>query len=125
MDAPQDARRRARRRLQLFSAVVLVGLLLPMPELPGLRWLLNLLHVPAFALWVWLACEALQPARAPLRAGLARAAALGLALALGSELLQGLIPGRWMDWRDLVANLLGLALGLGLWRLHRADEQRE
>jgi VanZ family protein len=103
--------------LLLFSVFAATGLLLPLPPELQLQWLSNLAHAPLFALWAWLACSALSQRKASDAATLAKAAALGTALAFLSELLQLWIPGRWADWRDLLLNLLGLATGLTVWRL--------
>jgi hypothetical protein len=98
-----------------LSLLAGLGLLLPLPSDFSLKWLFNLAHAPVFAAWGYLGCEVLrsrQRARATVWPWVGLAGAL---LALASETLQLWIPGRWADWRDLLANLAGLALGLALW----------
>jgi VanZ family protein len=48
------------------------------------------------------------------RGALVRAAAVGVAVALGTELLQLALPWRSFEVRDLAVDLLGLAVGLAL-----------
>ncbi|MBN2205658.1 MAG: VanZ family protein [Thermoleophilia bacterium] len=48
------------------------------------------------------------------REALTRAVAVGVAVALGTELLQAALPWRSFEVRDLVLDLLGLAVGLAL-----------
>lgn len=43
-----------------------------------------------------------------------------LGLAVGIEIAQALMPyGRQGDWRDALADTIGIALGVGLWALAR------
>ena len=78
-------------------------------------------HVAAFAVFTALLAIALQAkppqpgARWALRPGaaLAVAALLAGAVGVGDELRQTTQPGRVASWGDLIANLVGV--GLGLW----------
>jgi len=54
------------------------------------------------------------------REALVVAAALGVALALGTEVLQLALPWRSFEVRDLVVDVLGLAVGLALVSRRRA-----
>jgi VanZ family protein len=102
----------------LLSAVGLFGLLLPLADLGGgARVLLNLAHVPLFALWTaWLFLIALQ--RAPARGALRLTLLLASAVALGSEAMQSVLPSRQSDVRDVFSNLAGVGLGVAFsrWR---------
>jgi hypothetical protein len=103
---------RAWRIALLISLVGVLLLMLPLGDHPRWQSLLNAAHVPLFgapsALWVW----ALRGEDWPRWRALSSVALLGGALAVGSELLQYWIPGRWPDRADLARNLLGLGLGL-------------
>lgn len=61
------------------------------------------------ASWLWLRAWPEHPKRV---------VAVGLAFSVGTELFQGLMPflGRSADPFDVVADVLGLLLGLALWR---------
>lgn len=67
------------------------------------------LHVVAFFL-VSLVGPAITRPPLPVPVALA----LLLVMAVGSEVVQGLMPWRQFDWVDVVANLVGIALGYGL-----------
>ena len=60
---------------------------------------------------LFLLISALLPfLRLDLKIPVVLAALIGLALA--TEFLQALIPGRFFDWRDVITNLAGVGLGL-------------
>ncbi len=106
------------------AALVLILLLTlaPLPEgagrplLPGLD---KLAHAGMFGLLALALAKDLRP----FRGGKALFACMAaLALALGTELAQGGIPGRGADAADALADLAGFALGLAaarLWSLKR------
>lgn len=101
-----------------LSLCGVLGLLLPLPDsTPGLRLALNLSHVPLFALWAVLLLRLWLQLRGA-RHALMACALLGLAVALGSEALQGLQPSRQVDARDAFSNVAGVGLGLAFarWR---------
>ena len=60
--------------------------------------------------------------RARIRASIAWPLVAGIAIGVIDELHQRSVPGRSSDWRDLVADAIGCALGL--WLAHRALERR-
>ena len=60
--------------------------------------------------------------RTGVRASIAWPLLFALAVGAFDELHQRSVPGRSSDWRDLVADLVGCALGL--WLTHRALEWR-
>lgn len=67
-------------------------------------------HLLAFGALAFTAVWALWPE--PRQWG--RLVAAGLAYGAAIELLQGLLPPRSCDWRDLIADGVGLALGLAV-----------
>lgn len=96
------------------------ALVAPIRQDPGLHLLFNLAHVPGFALLAVLWLEDLLARGWPRRRRLAAVAALGLLLAMGTEALQSLVPGRYADVGDMARNLLGVAGGLVVhWRWPR------
>lgn len=102
----------------VFSATGVFGLLLPLPDAGwGMRVLLNLAHVPLFALWsvlLFRLCLQGLAAREALRLTLL----LASAVAAGSEALQSVLPSRQSDLRDVFSNLAGVGLGLAFSRWH-------
>lgn len=98
-----------------YTGLVTVLLLAPDPlNLLGLSGHATLLprdrggHLLLFLAFSLLAAASRWPVS---RAGLA-SALVGYALA--TEALQGFIPQRTADWADLLENLLGIAVGLGI-----------
>lgn len=67
-------------------------------------------HVVAFGALAW--CGVLALWRRP--AALSWLTAGLLLLGVGIELAQSLVPGRTASWNDIVADALGIALGLAL-----------
>ena len=109
----------------LLSAAGLFGLLLPLADSGwGMRVLLNLAHVPLFALWAVLLfrlCLQGGSARQALRLTLLSASAV----AVGSEALQSVLPSRQSDLRDVFSNLAGVGLGLAFSRWHWRQQFRQ
>ncbi len=103
---------RAWRIALLITVLGVLLLVLPLGDHPCWQSLLNAAHVPLFAvpsaLWVW----ALRGEGCARWRALLSVALLGGAMAVGSEVLQYWIPGRWPDRADLARNLLGMGLGL-------------
>jgi hypothetical protein len=69
-------------------------------------------HLPEYGIVAWLAWRALAPLLPGRVPAYAAAAALGAAIGYGDELLQGLLPGRYYDLRDVGLNALGAALAV-------------
>ena len=61
--------------------------------------------------------------RGGVRASIAWPLLFGVAIGALDELRQRSVPGRSSDWRDLVADIIGCAIGL--WLTHRLLERRE
>lgn len=102
-----------------LAATVALALLMLLPNpLPDrYQTLINLLHVPTFALLGLIWRHSFS--RAGLGPWTADAATLGvlLALAAGSEGLQQFIPGRYADLADAWRDLIGAAIALILARI--------
>jgi hypothetical protein len=69
-------------------------------------------HLPEYGIVGCLAWRALAPLVPGPFASYALAAALGAAIGYGDELLQGVLPGRVYDLRDVGMNALGASLGV-------------
>ena len=101
--------------------VVAWGSLQPGVELPSQLWNADkVYHLFAYAWLALLPFAVFQDRRAALGAALAMFV-LGLAL----ELLQSLIPGRFASGPDMLANALGVGLGIGLARSFGNPRDRE
>jgi hypothetical protein len=69
-------------------------------------------HLPEYGIVAWLAWRALEPVVPGRVAPYAAAAVLGAAIGWGDELLQGVLPGRYYDLRDVAMNALGSTLAV-------------
>lgn len=88
-----------------MALIVVVGSLLPVPELHAPRYSDKIVHLSAYGFLMWWFGQVYPPARRWL-------VALGLvALGLGIEWLQSLTAYRSGDWFDGLANLTGVAGG--------------
>jgi len=116
----------ARAGVLLLALVLNVGFYLPsLPEgtpgegVPGLD---KVVHVLVFALTVWATGRLLAPMR---RFPMGWVVLVALAHALLIELIQLLVlPQRSGDWADVLFDVLGIALGTGLWILERGRARR-
>lgn len=92
----------------LIALVVLLSLAapLPLPEIGPPDWRDKAGHLLAYATVAGWYAQLLPPGRALAGSALAL---VGLGGAL--ELVQGLTPDRLPEWRDFLANTLGVALG--------------
>ena len=81
-------------------------------------------HLPAYGLLTWLLSGALQGYGWPQRSALRGAIATALVFGVGMEILQGFVPGRVVDNRDVLMNGVGIAMAtlLILWRSMPADK---
>ncbi|WP_397608447.1 VanZ family protein [Silanimonas sp.] len=114
---PSPGRRRLDRLAIVVSVVGFAVLLIPMRQDPGLQVMFNLAHVPGFALLALLWAEDLLAREWARGRRLAVVASCGLLMAAATEGLQMLVPGRYADLGDMLRNVLGIALGLGVHRL--------
>lgn len=89
---------------------------LPSPEVAGFD---KVSHFGAFALLAFLLARALDGPR-----GGFRAAAVGMLYGVSDELHQAFVPGRSPDWRDWVADALGVLAGIYVFHLWRARRMR-
>lgn len=117
----------ARLAVLSLALVANIGFYLPrVPDLPGggdaLPGLDKLVHIGVFALTVWAAGRVLAPRRRfPM--GWVVVAALGHALVV--EIVQALFaPLRSADPDDVLADVVGIALGVLLWWLERRAAAR-
>lgn len=117
--------RRARRgwtiALWLVSAIVVALALMPWSvELPSSGWD-KADHVAAFAALAFLGLFAWRGRQAVHRRIVLSLLALGVAI----ELAQTLVPGRMADWRDVIADSVGVLLGLVVasWLARRMDRR--
>jgi hypothetical protein len=103
-----------RRRAPLWAYAALTcaaaGYLLAFSWLRAQR--LERTHLPEYGVAAWLAWRAVVPLVPGAVAGYAAAAALGIAIGYGDELLQVVLPGRYYDIRDVAMNALGAVLGV-------------
>ncbi|MEQ8484912.1 MAG: hypothetical protein RIB46_11165 [Pseudomonadales bacterium] len=119
MPSPQPPSSSSRRLAIAAGALVLIGigLLVPLPaawdDRPVLGIVENLVHAPLFAA---VACLTLWLLPGPTTGRYLLAAFMALALAVASELAQGLMS-RDASWLDVRTDALGAAAGLALWRL--------
>lgn len=112
LDAPPVLRRLWRTLLAgLLTVVTWLALEPAPPEVADLGWD-KLNHLCAFAALAVVAAAAFAPRWRAVAAGL-------LAYGVAIELLQALTPTRSAEVADVLADAVGLALGLGLFRLAR------
>ena len=82
-------------------------------------------HLAQYGIAAWLAWRAVVPhVRSPFGAYLA-AALIGTAIGWGDELVQGILPNRVYDLRDVAMNAAGSVLGvvvLAAWRAERVSD---
>ena len=109
-------------RLAVFGAAVLVILYLtlaPSDDVPGGAMIWDkAAHAIAFGLLVVVGLLMSTHRRWAVIAGVA-----GLGLAI--EVAQALMPyGRQGDWRDALADMIGVAAGVGLWAFARRFKPR-
>lgn len=104
----------------LVTAVILVAMLTPADAIPttGFNGADVLVHMVIFAVWGFVVNR--ETTATPVVAMVA-----GLVLALSTELLQMLVPGRMFSFWDLVSDAVGLVIGVGLgswWSARQAQE---
>lgn len=110
LDAPPSWRRLWRTGLAGLLAVVTWLALEPAPpEVADFGWD-KLNHLCAFAALAWMAAAAFAPRWRAVAGGL-------LAYGVVIELLQSLTPTRSAEWADVLADAIGVAIGLGLFML--------
>ena len=117
-----DEARRARwpiaLALLMVSVLGVVVSVMPLPiSVSEVRFVLNLAHVPLFALWAGVLLEWWMRWRRPQGAMLA-CSVLAIIAALASEALQLMQPSRQIDVVDVFSNMAGCGLGLAAvrWR---------
>jgi len=102
-------RRAAPPRAYVMLGVAIVG------YAGGLLWLrtqrLERIHLPEYGVVTWLGWRALVPMLGDRPLAYSVAALLATAVGWGEEILQGFVPGRFYDLRDVGANALGAVLG--------------
>jgi len=69
-------------------------------------------HLLEYGVAAWLSWRAIGPLVPGPVAGYGAAAALAAAIGYGDELVQGILPGRYYDLRDVAMNALGALLGV-------------
>lgn len=101
-----------------YAALLVVLAVIPSPAryvAPGVSD--STLHAVAYGVLALLVAWSVEPSPA----GLLRAAMAGVAggvvLGIGTELLQGLVPWRTAELRDVRSDLIGAAVGAALWVL--------
>jgi VanZ family protein len=95
-----------------FTSLCLLALLLPLQQDETLQVLFNVGHIPAFALLTVLWLELAGQYGVHLLNRVLIVGGIAVVLALATEALQALVPGRYPDLGDVIRNLLGIALGL-------------
>lgn len=109
----------------LYWLVLTIFLLVPnpagvlqMPSVPFFPWGDVGVHLAAFTILALLVCAARWPKP------IGWPATILLVYAVATESLQALVPPRTVELKDYAENMLGIALGLGLyWCLRRAVPQ--
>ena len=115
-------RRRAPARAYAALAVAATGYALAFSWLSAQR--LERTHLPEYGIAAWLAWRAVAPLVPGPLAGYAAGAALAAAIGYGDELLQGIVPGRYYDIRDVAMNALGAVLAVIVIAAARAGVRR-
>ncbi|HJQ85095.1 MAG TPA: VanZ family protein, partial [Candidatus Binatia bacterium] len=115
-------RRHAPAWAYLALGVAAIGYAVAFSSLRAAR--LERTHLPEYGLVAFLAWRALEPIVPRTFAGYAAAAALGAAIGYGDELIQGALPGRFYDLRDVGMNAVGALLGILVVAAARAGETR-
>ena len=127
--------RRATAVLTILYALVLIALsVLPSGKDTLGGWdqgispaLQNVLHVPAYALLVWLASMALRPQQSLGTGRILSIAAMCCVFGLALEFAQVWIPGRGGSVTDALLNVVGAVAGAGFtmaWQFHSHDGRR-
>lgn len=84
------------------------------------RWVLNLLHVPAYAVLGFLFCRAMTGRAGLNHVRLVAAGVSAVVLGVVIELLQARVPGRYPDFIDGSLNTVGVVVALWwVWRRNR------
>lgn len=83
---------------------------------PGLQ---NFMHFPLLAIFAWLFWDFLQQVALTAQLKYAIFFGLGAPFCILLESLQIFVPGRFFSLSDIMANLLGLFLGFGLYRIRQ------
>ena len=81
-------------------------------------------HLPEYGLVALLSWRALTPLVPGTASGYAAAAVLGTLIGYGDELIQGLLPNRVYDLRDVGMNAVGAVLGIVVLAASRAGVPR-
>lgn len=115
-------------RVGVLALALLANIGFYLPEVPGssvgasLPGADKVVHVAVFALTVWAAGRLLAPRRRFPMGWVVIVAILHAGLI---ELIQGLaLPERAADPADVLADLIGIALGVGLWLAEREHGRR-
>lgn len=112
MTSEASTSRRLTVAVAAFTSLCLVALLLPLKQDESLQALFNVGHVPAFALLAVLWLEFAAQHDFSLMKRTLIVGGIAVVLALATEALQALVPGRYPDLGDVTRNLFGIALGL-------------
>jgi VanZ family protein len=104
----------------VITMVILVAMLTPAESIPktGIQGSDIVVHVVVFALWAFVVSREFAAAAATVLVA-------GGVLAVATELLQMLVPGRMFAIADLVSNAIGLFLGVGLAQLAASGRGQE
>ncbi len=93
--------------------------------------LLDCLHAPAYGFLAWMSMTGLYRRRWPLPYALAAGSVFALLFGLWTETLQGAVPGRGPELKDLVVDGVGIVLAaafvlrqLGYWGVDRLTSPR-
>jgi hypothetical protein len=88
---------------------------------------LDCLHIPAYGLLAWIGIAGLQQRGWPLSSAAAASSLFALAFGLWTETLQLSVPGRGLEFKDLVSDGIGVAAaGIAAgWRSTPAPSTRE
>ena len=84
---------------------------------------LDCLHVPAYGLLAWIGITALQRRGWPLPSAVAAASFFALAFGLWTETLQLSVPGRGLEFKDLISDGIGIGAA-GIAASRRATPMR-
>ncbi len=107
--------------LLMYWAVIFTATHLPSSSLPKLHWSDKAYHAIAYAGLAFLLSWAIPASKGKLLRHVVLVFAIGTIYAGLDELTQTLIPSRSCDFRDFLADAVGLAIGIAVYLILRGS----